>query len=513
MLDYQQLIAPARHGGVLVAPDPSSCARLVRENAAALDASTIQVSGSTLGELRKETRARLLRGGGAPVIMAGHQPEFIHAGVWAKNLIVHRLAQALEGVAVHLVVDSDAPKRLSLRIPVTSNERMTIREVQTGAIRPGCAYEQIPPLAESDLEEVKTEVAGLLGERFSASALPSYFAGMSGSRSDWVSQTVAGRRQIESDHGVELQDLRIRDAWWSPLAAHLLMDSGGFARAYNESIAEYRVQNKVRTANRPIPDLVSEGERIELPFWLYFDEQPRSRAFCAGDRDHVTLCTRFDPVVTLSREQIEKSDDVVELVRKESGWLLRPRALITTIWARLFLADLFIHGIGGSKYDRISDSIIRRYFRMTPPEIACVTATLYVEPDCEPEYGQPNYEHKLRDATWNPQRHFDLADSTELNSLLEQRKAAARLADKLRREHRQDRAGRKAAFELIHRLNEQIHALRPDLLNGPRMEMERRRRQRANLRVACDREYFFAMHPRSSLELLLDALPQVYDFV
>ncbi len=513
MLDYQQLTAPARHGGVLVAPDPSSWARLVLENAVALDASTIQISGSTLAALRKETRRRLLHGAGPPVIMVGHQPDFIHAGVWAKNVVGHRLARALNGVAVHLVVDSDAPKRLSVRIPVTSGEARVVREVQAGTLRPGYAYEQIPSLAESDIERVKSEIAGLLGERFGGSSLTSYFAGFAESRSNWVSQAVAGRRRVESDFGVELQDLRIRDAWWSPLAAHLLLDHQAFARAYNDSIAEYRVQHKVRTANRPIPELAFEGERIELPFWLYSADRPRSRAFCAGDREYVTICAQSDPIVTLSRDQIENSDDVVELVQKESGWLFRPRALITTIWARLFLADLFVHGIGGAKYDRISGSIIKRYFQLAPPEISCVTATLYLEPGCGQESTKSNHEQKLRDATWNPHRHLDQTDSTELNSLLEQRRAAARLSDELRRDHREDCGGRKSAYQLIHCLNEHIHALRPDLLDGPRLELERWQREMGNRRVACDREYFFALHSRSNLELLLDALPQASDFV
>ena len=513
MLDYQQLAAPAGHGGVLVAPNPSLCAQIARKNAAALDASKTRICGSILGQLRKETRARVLHGVSSPVIMVGHQPDFIHAGVWAKNVVACRMARAFGNVAVHLTVDSDAPKRLSMRLPSTSGDRMVVREIPAGTLQSGCAYEQIPPVAKSDIEGVKAKIAGLMGERFADSALSIYFEGLANSASDWVSQTVAGRSRVESDFGIELQDLRIRDAWWSPLAKHLLLDHAEFARAYNESITEYRVQNRVRSANRPIPDLVFEADRVEVPFWLYSGDRPRGRAFCSADREFVTLCALSDPVVTLSRDQIESSDDVVELVRKESGWLLRPRALITTIWARLFLADLFIHGIGGAKYDRISDSILKRYFQLSPPEIACVTATLYLEPGCGVERDKPNYEHKLRDATWNPQRHLEVTDSTELKILLEQRRAAARVAVEFQTESRQDRAGRKSTHQLINRLNEQIHARQPDLLKGLRMELERRRREQAYLRVACDREYFFALHSRSNLELLLDALPQSSDFV
>ena len=37
------------------------------------------------------------------------------------------------------------------------------------------------------------------------------------------------------------------------------------------------------------------------------------------------------------------------------GVKIRSRALITTLWARLVLGDLFLHGIGGAKYDQVTD--------------------------------------------------------------------------------------------------------------------------------------------------------------
>ena len=44
------------------------------------------------------------------------------------------------------------------------------------------------------------------------------------------------------------------------------------------------------------------------------------------------------------------------------GFKIRTRALTTTMFARLFLADLFIHGIGGGIYDELTDRIIERYY-------------------------------------------------------------------------------------------------------------------------------------------------------
>ena len=45
------------------------------------------------------------------------------------------------------------------------------------------------------------------------------------------------------------------------------------------------------------------------------------------------------------------------------------------MFARLFLCDLFIHGIGGAKYDQMTDAIIERFFGFAPPDYLTVTAT------------------------------------------------------------------------------------------------------------------------------------------
>ena len=49
---------------------------------------------------------------------------------------------------------------------------------------------------------------------------------------------------------------------------------------------------------------------------------------------------------------------------------------MTTLWARLALGDLFIHGIGGAKYDQVTDRLIERFFGIRPPGFLVVSATL-----------------------------------------------------------------------------------------------------------------------------------------
>ena len=63
---------------------------------------------------------------------------------------------------------------------------------------------------------------------------------------------------------------------------------------------------------------------------------------------------------------------------RTAGVKIRSRALITTLWARLVLGDLFLHGIGGAKYDQVTDLLIERFFGLPAPGIMVMSATLHL---------------------------------------------------------------------------------------------------------------------------------------
>src|SRR5439155_1393714 len=74
-----------------------------------------------------------------------------------------------------------------------------------------------------------------------------------------------------------------------------------------------------------------------------------------------------------------------------------------------FLADLFIHGIGGAKYDELTDEIARRFYGCEPPRYLILSATLLLPLrafPARPAEGQ-HLARELRDLHYNPQRHLD----------------------------------------------------------------------------------------------------------
>jgi hypothetical protein len=97
------------------------------------------------------------------------------------------------------------------------------------------------------------------------------------------------------------------------------------------------------------------------------------------------------------------------------GFKIRSRALTNTLYARLFLGDLFIHGIGGAKYDELTDEIIRRFYGFEPPGYLVLSATLRLP---LPAFPVRCDEHQrlaqyLRDLHCNPQRHLTNGDVSD----------------------------------------------------------------------------------------------------
>jgi hypothetical protein len=92
-----------------------------------------------------------------------------------------------------------------------------------------------------------------------------------------------------------------------------------------------------------------------------------------------------------------------------SGIKLRTRALLTTMFARLLLGDLFLHGVGGAKYDQLTDLLMTRFYGVEPPAYMTVTATLRL-PIARPDITLDDarmIDHRLRELTFHPERYLD----------------------------------------------------------------------------------------------------------
>lgn len=513
MLDFTQLATPARSGDVLVVPAAEELAPAARANHAILERAEKRILGQPLSYWRARTREQITGGDEALLIATGHQPAFIHPGVWAKHVVVQRLAEAVGGVALNLVVDSDAPSTLDLRVPSLHEGQVELRQIPFAQLPAGCVFAQIAPHPESEQRAFREAVQEALGSVYADSAMPAFFEGFKGCAEpdSWVAQAVAGRKALEAEFGVEVQDVRMSDLPFTPLLVDMLANAEHFAAAYNSALGWYRRSYKVRGRQRPIPDLVSTPERCEVAAWAYRDGEPRRRLFVTRDKGSLTLWAETTEIGNLALAAVEDEETASHALSVFTDWHFVPRALTLMLWTRLLLADLFVHGIGGAKYDRITDRIIEDYYKTAPPEYACVSATLRLglPVPAVTRADVARCTHALRDLNFNPQRH--LTATPEIAEFLQAREDAVHLARELARTDSRDRAARLGAFAHIRVLNQLLLKRHPEVRRQALRRLEQARQQLQQYRVAADREYFFGLFDRRSLEQLTAALPQVGD--
>jgi hypothetical protein len=513
---FDDLRTPRGDGETLVVPGPPEMARLARDRDASWRAAgDARLLGTTRCEWRRLTRLAVVGTDDLPVIVTGHQPELFHAGVWAKNVVAQRLAEALGGAAVHLVVDNDAPRATTLAVPTVEDGRWTVEHIPFTSAPAGRSFEEFPRLTAAEIGEMTVAVRRAMGARYERSQMPAFLAELErgAERSgDWVDQVTAARRAIEHRFGVVLLERRVSSSWWNPLVADLALRAAEFTACYNDALARYRADNRIRHDHRPMPDLAVQGDRYEVPLWAHRTGERRRRAFVQRESGAIVLSTDEEVVTRWSVDVLRSAATLDGLPRIPVSWRVRPRALMLTLWARLLLADLFIHGIGGAKYDRITDRLISCYYGGPPPPMACVSATLRLDIPREDRAAEflRRGQHRLRDLVWNPWRHV-AADGMTMD-LVQKRGALVAESGRLRLQQPGDRAARLRCFDEIRRLDAAIVERHPEALRAARESVAQAAQDHHDAAVTGDRTYFFGLHDDTGLRRLIGALPPVEAF-
>ena len=95
-LGFSELKTPPGHGEVLVAPGPPGWIPAARANHKALKNADTPLLQSTLGEWRRRTREAITGSADRLIVVTGHQPAFIHPGVWANRKAVANAGDSIE---------------------------------------------------------------------------------------------------------------------------------------------------------------------------------------------------------------------------------------------------------------------------------------------------------------------------------------------------------------------------------------------------------------------------------
>ncbi len=349
------------------------------------------------------------------MILTGHQPQLFHPGVWIKNFGLDRLARKLQAVAVHLIIDHDIPQSVQIRTPTGVPQEPRWVEIPLDAPAPGIAYEDRPILNWHLLEAFGQRACEAISNLVPAPMLREFWpavleraratgrlgAALAQARHLWEIRW--GSQTLE----VPFSWLCQGDAFWW-FATHLIAQLPQLYKHYNIILEEYRRRHRIRSAAQPVPNLHTEEDWLEAPLWMWTASEPiRRTVFVRQTGQEAILSNQAGLEVRLPIRPEGDLAPAVAILQElaEQGLRLRPKALLTTLWARLVLGDLFIHGIGGARYDQITDELIRRWMGLEPPEFLVLSGTLYLPVDGQPASREEwlYVQKQLRDLTWHPE--------------------------------------------------------------------------------------------------------------
>jgi hypothetical protein len=443
-----------------------------------------------------------------PFIVTGHQPGLVHPGVWVKNFAAASLAGAHQGVGLHIIVDADLCRAPSIVVPAGTVDAPRLTPVEYDLASAELPWEE-RRIVDDDVwrsfPERVHETAGdlltdpMLDEWWPTATARAHATGLVGAA------LAQARHRAELEWGccnLELPQSELcRTAAFRWFAVALLAELPRFVAAYNGALADYRRTHKLRNHAQPVPDLAVDGDWFEAPLWVWTAADARRRPLFVRRNAGGLLCSDrrgWEQTISLTGPA-DAGAAVASLGDWEAaGVKLRSRALITTMFTRLIVADLFLHGIGGAKYDEATDAISARFFGAAPPAFAALSGTLRLPIPHPPSEGKTSEQLRaaLRDLAYHPERM--LAAATFANG---ERLAADALVARKRQWVETEKTTRNAGER--HREIAAANAALQPLLAAERLRLERQidaavQRSRAN-RVLESREFAFCLFPSQSL--------------
>ncbi|MFG0333209.1 MAG: hypothetical protein ACF8TS_07600 [Maioricimonas sp. JB049] len=509
-------------------------------NQASLDTCSYNVQGRSLDELRRRARFEALQAAArftsdllgkripapdAPstLIVTGHQPALFHPGVWVKNFATGALARRTGGVGLNLIVDNDTAPSMAIRVPAGTRDEPRFDSVDFDEPRPAIPFEDCDIVSRQTFTSFADRLAEAM-EPWGISPIardvwPDAVERMQRTRR-LTDCLAAARHRQERRWGLTNYELplsqmcRLDSFLW--FSSHLLAHLPRFQECHNSALEEYRRRNRIHSRTHPVPELVSRDGWLEAPFWLWRKgDMQRQRVFARQIGNQIQLAADTDIVAELPLCPGMDACCAVEALRELElqGWRFRTRALTTTLFARMSLGDMFVHGIGGAKYDEMTDRIVETFFEIRPPRFMTLSATLYLplgggHPVTSEDLRKLRAD--LRDLQYNAERYGLAGD--DVQELVREKQALLQEQQQSRPEglSKRERLARRQQNRARHRRLKQISSELASRAGAEREQIERQiaeteARLAAN-EILCSREYSWSLFPAESLRELFGQL-------
>ncbi len=396
------------------------------------------------------------------IIQSGHQPVFFHPGIWIKNIFLNELIKSPllnKCLGLNIILDNDICKDLNLSLPVlSSNGNLKLEKVNflSSALTPNLPLEEYPypslelitkftrdiicklKLLESDNKDILNNFKNFA--RYLENS--SRFCSRNYKKANLGEFLGLARRLYEQELKSTYLEIPFSQICGSDeilsFFLEIIKNIKSFSKIYNNKLDGYRKLFKIRNRTHPSLNLMIKENLIEIPFWIWGEREQRRKIFILREKEVNYLYNEScGKIVHIEKDSL-KSLSSLKTFLKEKKLKIRPKALLLTLYNRLFISDLFIHGLGGAKYDLVTDEIIREFFKVEPPHFLVVSCTLHLNFKSSPKASNfkiSALKKKIRDLEFNPERYVDKLPLTkkEKNQIAELAEKKTELIKKIKR--------------------------------------------------------------------------------
>ncbi len=410
-----RILAPKGNGQATIVPPLATIEhrwangkRQVSAEAFEQSLSSIDCCGANLSRIRRDARREAIalamdytsrykdidprvvhaaRDSETPLFLTGHQPELYHAGVWFKSFLLSHLAGVSDGIGLNFLVDNDLCRSTAIRVPSWSGDRTLIaNSVVFDRPAEAVPWEMRSLKDDSTWEHFPIAIREYLAEEIGDPIVNSLWAQacQSKDRCPRIGYAIAETRHcLEAAIGLSTLEVPLsklaQTGAFARFSIQLLSELPRLQTVYNQQRELFRAANGIRSQAHPVPTLEQRNGWLEAPWWIYRQQAPQRRPLWVRMVDNAIQLSDFAGWEASIGGRLDCDQAAEQWMHLQgAGVCLRPRALLTTMYTRLVIGDTFVHGIGGGKYDQLTDNIIRDFFGIEPPQFIVATATAHL---------------------------------------------------------------------------------------------------------------------------------------
>ncbi|MDX1958516.1 MAG: hypothetical protein SFU98_08085 [Leptospiraceae bacterium] len=310
------------------------------------------------------------------IFATGHQPELFHPGLLYKDFLISKFAKNDNSIALHVTVDTDVFE-YSYLYPIAKNSFAELREfhlpnpdqkIFRDFVLDKTRLEELLKVLESWEENSSRFISKSNLDEFKL--WHSRYIELIKTNSIIEANETLRKEFLIHNHR-NLLTLKVSELiqfkTYANFVEKIRSNLASYREYYNLALREYREEHKIKNHAQPLPDLAED----EMPFWILEN----------GKRAPMKKDTISDVII--------------------------PRAVTLTTFLRLFLCDFFVHGIGGARYEDVSDRILAKLYEFHAAPFEVGTATIYLSNSESFELeglNEKEIESSLRDINYSPEK-------------------------------------------------------------------------------------------------------------